>query len=88
MDQMDEQPRPVTIEPPAVVESREKPTDKPPPEVKPLRYHRVKAGETLYRISRTYGLTVDELRRLNKLGPTAVIYVGQELIVETPNPDL
>ena len=46
------------------------------------RYHQVRAGETLYRISRRYGLTVDELRRLNGLTLGAVIYPGQKLIVE------
>ena len=45
------------------------------------RYHEVSAGETLYRISRQYGLTVGELRRLNKISPESVIYVGQKLII-------
>ena len=46
-----------------------------------IRYHQVKAGETLYGISRRYGLTVDELRQVNRLAPGAVIYPDQELIV-------
>ena len=45
------------------------------------RYHEVKKGETLYRISKQYGITVDELRRLNKLSPTQPIEVGQKLLV-------
>jgi LysM repeat protein len=45
------------------------------------RYHRVRAGETLYRISRNYGLTVEELLRINRLNPGAVIYTGQNLAV-------
>lgn len=44
-------------------------------------YHEVSAGETLYRISRQYGLTVEELRRLNKISPESVIHVGQKLII-------
>lgn len=44
-------------------------------------YHQVHAGETLYQISRRYGLTVDELRSLNKLKPEAAIYPGQQLII-------
>jgi LysM repeat protein len=45
------------------------------------RYHEVKRGETLYRISKQYGITVDELRRLNKLSPNQPIEVGQKLLV-------
>ena len=44
-------------------------------------YHEVKAKETLYQISRHYGLTVDDLRKLNRLTPEAVIHPGQKLIV-------
>ena len=46
-----------------------------------LTYHEVKAKETLYQISRRYGLTVDDLRKLNRLTPEAVIHPGQKLIV-------
>ena len=45
------------------------------------RYHEVKKGETLYRIAKQYGITVDELRRLNKLPPNQPIEVGQKLLV-------
>ena len=44
-------------------------------------YHEVVAGETLYSISRRYGLTVDELRRLNKLEPEATIFPAQRLLI-------
>ncbi|MDY6790697.1 MAG: LysM domain-containing protein [Thermodesulfobacteriota bacterium] len=44
-------------------------------------YHEVKAKETLYQISRRYGITVDDLRKLNRLTPEAVIHPGQKLIV-------
>jgi len=58
-------------------------TTPPPPikekkDIKP-KVHRVEAGETLYRISRLYGLTVEQLRTFNKLGPDASIHPGQEL---------
>ena len=44
-------------------------------------YHEVKAQETLYQISRRYGITVDDLRKLNRLTPETVIHPGQKLIV-------
>ena len=42
--------------------------------------HVVKPGETLYRISRRYGVSVDKVRKWNKL-PDDIIEVGQRLIV-------
>ncbi|TKB68401.1 MAG: LysM peptidoglycan-binding domain-containing protein [Nitrospira sp.] len=42
--------------------------------------HIVKPGETLYRISRQHGVTVDKIRKWNKL-PDDIIEVGQKLIV-------
>jgi LysM repeat protein len=42
--------------------------------------HVVKPGETLYRISRRYGVKVDTLRKWNKL-PDDIIEVGQKIIV-------
>lgn len=45
------------------------------------RYHTVGAGETLYGISRQYGLTVAKIRLLNKLTERSVIYPGQKLLV-------
>jgi LysM repeat protein len=43
--------------------------------------HVVKAGETLYQISRKYGLTVDQLKKLNGMGKDVTIRPGQELVV-------
>ena len=44
--------------------------------------HQVQAGETLFNIGRRYGLTVDELRRLNKLGSKEeTIHIGQKLLI-------
>jgi LysM repeat protein len=50
-------------------------------EIKHPIYHEVKPKETLYQISRRYGLTVDDLRKLNRLTPETVIHPGQKLIV-------
>ncbi len=62
-----------------------RPTPRATPRVaatpKPVRYHVVRRGETLYSISRAYGLEVNELIRINGLDPTAPIYVGQRLQV-------
>jgi LysM repeat protein len=41
--------------------------------------HKVQAGETLYRISRQYEISIEQLRTYNKLEPNANIYPGQEL---------
>lgn len=44
-------------------------------------YHTVKKGETLYRISRMYELTVSELKTLNNLSDN-IIEIGQKLKVK------
>lgn len=44
-------------------------------------YHEVKAGETLYQISRQHDISVAALRRLNNLEPGALIRPGQKLVV-------
>jgi LysM repeat protein len=46
-----------------------------------IKYHQVKAGETLYSISKQYGLKVEELLKLNRMTTGSVIVVGQKLIV-------
>jgi hypothetical protein len=43
------------------------------------QYHVVKQGETLYSISKKYGLTVEQLTRLNKLRKGSPIQPGQRL---------
>ena len=52
-------------------------------ETKP-EFHRVRSEETLWGISRQYGLTLDQLRSYNKIGPKATIQPGQRLKL-TPN---
>jgi LysM repeat protein len=42
--------------------------------------HIVKPGETLFRISRRYGVDIEKLKKMNKL-PDDIIEVGQKLIV-------
>jgi N-acetylmuramoyl-L-alanine amidase len=43
--------------------------------------HRVRAGDTLWRISREYGSSVASIRRVNQLGASSVLRVGQELLI-------
>jgi len=45
-------------------------------------YHVVQKGDTLYGISKRYGITIDGLRKLNKLGKAATIQPGQKLRVK------
>lgn len=44
-----------------------------------LVYHRVKSGDTLGKIARMYGTTVNELCRLNGLKGTTVLRIGQSI---------
>ncbi len=45
--------------------------------------HVVEEGDTLFAIAFTYGVDVDELRRLNAgtLGPDALLSIGQEIVI-------
>lgn len=61
---------PTTVTPPA--------TEPPPATVK---YHNVVKGDTLYNISRRYGLTVDRLKQMNGL-TSNTIAIGQRLQVQ------
>ena len=45
--------------------------------------HTVKKGDTLFRIASRYGVSVDALRRANRIGRSAAIRVGQRLSVPT-----
>ena len=59
----------------------------PAPELKKetkVKIHTVKQGETLYRISRRYNLSVEQLRQYNQLDQKASIYPGQKLKVSSP----
>jgi LysM repeat protein len=42
-------------------------------------FYQVQAGDTLFRISRRYDLTVKQLQSYNNLAPDAAIYPGQKL---------
>ena len=42
-------------------------------------YHRVKSGDTLEKIARRYGTTINELCRLNGLKRTSILRIGQSI---------
>ena len=45
------------------------------------KYHTVQKGETLYRISKKYRISMEELRKLNNLSTDRPIRAGQKLLV-------
>lgn len=49
-------------------------------------HHVVREGETLFRIARKYGVSVEEIRRWNAIGNQA-LPIGQELIIYLEKPD-
>ena len=49
--------------------------------------HVVQSGETLYRVSRTYGVTIDQLRQWNNLDPGEFLPVCKELLTAAPRPE-
>lgn len=52
------------------------------------RVHTVRRGDSLWKISRRYGVTVDELVRWNDVGRATVLSLGQRLIVSAAQPPL
>ncbi|MCU0564837.1 MAG: LysM peptidoglycan-binding domain-containing protein [Desulfobacterales bacterium] len=54
------------------------PAAKPDPKAKT---HVVQKGDTLYGISRKYGVPADQLMKANKLGPKDAIKPGQQLVI-------
>lgn len=65
--------------PPAAPVARQEAPAKPAAEK--IRHHQVQAGDTLFSIGQRYGVTVEELMRLNNLSRGKTIYPGQQLIV-------
>jgi lipoprotein NlpD len=57
----------------------------PEPELLTVR-HKVAPGETVYRIARTYGVTVEELQAANGIQDPRSLAVGQELLIPTVPP--
>jgi len=51
------------------------------------RYHEVRPGENLYWIAQQYGISLDELCRLNHITPKQLIHPGQKLLVAPGSPE-
>ena len=47
-------------------------------------YHKVRPGETLWRIAHSYGLDVHQLASVNRLSSTSDVNVGQRLFIPLP----
>jgi LysM repeat protein len=57
-----------------------KPVETPDKKAVAEKYHEVKPKETLFGIGRTYGVTVEELKRINNMSPTDnTVRSGQKL---------
>lgn len=58
------------------------------PEVKKVqaKTYRVKSGDTVSQIAKKFGVSVSKIARLNNLGPTSLIRVGQVLVISGSAP--
>ncbi len=50
-----------------------------------VKYHTVEAGQTYYRISKMYGITINDVLAWNGLSGSDFLEVGQQLAVSDPN---
>jgi nucleoid-associated protein YgaU len=57
------------------------PTQRKPLSYGKNTYHVVRPGDTLYKIARLYGTSVEELCRLNNISPARVIRPGEKLLI-------
>lgn len=46
-----------------------------------MQIHVVQKGQTLYRISQTYGVSVEEVAEANELTPSQSLVIGQALVI-------
>ncbi len=53
----------------------------PIPQAMPGIYHRVEKGQTLWKISKIYGVDLEELARVNKIADTTAVEVGQQVFI-------
>ncbi len=62
----------------SATESKEKPAS---PKSSQKRYHTVRKGESLSSISKQYGISTEELRKLNGLSRNQPVQTGQKLLI-------
>jgi len=48
-------------------------------------YHIVKSSETLFSISRAYGIHIEELRQWNRMSEQDILEIGQSILVKRPS---
>jgi membrane-bound lytic murein transglycosylase D len=76
------EPKPVVTSPtPPAAQPKveETPPQKVQPQTPSYSFHTVSAGETLFSISKRYGMAVEELKQLNGIGSQNLITIGQKL---------
>src|SRR5262249_25100779 len=71
---------PPTPPPPPRLRSATTPPAPPPPTRSP-GLHVAAPGDTLYKIPRTYGHSVAELAKANKIEPTATLKIGDRIVI-------
>lgn len=48
-------------------------------EIRKIRYHIVRRGDTIYRISRKYGIAMNQILKLNKISKRKLLRIGQRV---------
>ncbi len=74
VDELEKRPQPA-------IESEPKPAPPKAMVTAQKQYHTVSKGETLTKISKKYGITVEELRKLNGLSGNQGVRTGQKLVI-------
>ena len=74
-----EKPKPPVERPKPVI--KEETLPERPSSTSKVATHNVKQGETMFSIAKRYGLTVDQLRKLNNMSPNETLRYNQTLIV-------
>ena len=83
MDRLAQQVEKLATPPGPAPKATTPPPQKTPPPKSTSRYHEVAPGETLFQIAGKYSMSVEDLRRLNKIKPGQTLQPGQKLLVST-----